>query len=50
LIVQGVEMGRPSRIQVAAEIAEGRLSRVTVQGASVLVGQGMFYLSGVSAR
>lgn len=50
LIVQGVEMGRPSRIQVAAQIAGGKLSRVTVQGATVMVGQGILYASGESMR
>ena len=39
-IVQGVEMGRPSRIGIVAEVAGGALQRVTLSGEAVLVAQG----------
>lgn len=43
-IRQGVEMGRPSLIRVAAERAGGRLTEVRVGGASVRVGDGTLRL------
>jgi len=40
VIEQGVEMGRPSRIEVAAEVHGGRLRRIEVAGAAVVVMEG----------
>jgi trans-2,3-dihydro-3-hydroxyanthranilate isomerase len=40
-IDQGVEMGRPSRIDVAADIAGGAVTRVTVAGSCVPVMRGV---------
>ena len=38
--LQGVAMGRPSRIHISIESADGAISRVRVGGQSVLVGRG----------
>ncbi len=43
-ITQGVEMGRPSQISLCFSIAAGALTRVTVAGSAVLMGEGQFYL------
>ena len=43
-IHQGVEMGRPSRLAVAADRAGGQVTQVRVGGASVRVGDGMLRL------
>ncbi len=40
LIEQGFEMGRPSRIELEADVAGGRLTAVRVGGSSVLVSDG----------
>jgi trans-2,3-dihydro-3-hydroxyanthranilate isomerase len=40
LIEQGYEMGRPSRIELEADISGGRIEAVRVGGASVLVSEG----------
>ncbi|MDZ7676585.1 MAG: PhzF family phenazine biosynthesis protein [Acidimicrobiales bacterium] len=40
VIEQGVEMGRPSRIEVGAVVREAELSAATVGGAAVRVGRG----------
>jgi trans-2,3-dihydro-3-hydroxyanthranilate isomerase len=40
LSLQGVAMGRPSRIHISIESDEDRISRVRVGGVSVLVGRG----------
>ncbi len=39
-VTQGVRMGRPSIIEVAAEKREGRVVSVSLGGDSVIVGQG----------
>jgi trans-2,3-dihydro-3-hydroxyanthranilate isomerase len=39
-VVQGVEMGRPSLLQVAVDVADGRARRTTVTGSTVHVAQG----------
>jgi trans-2,3-dihydro-3-hydroxyanthranilate isomerase len=39
-IAQGVEMGRPSRLEASAEKADGAVNETRVGGASVLVGEG----------
>lgn len=39
-IVQGVEMGRPSRLELEADVADGRIAAVRVGGASVLMIEG----------
>lgn len=41
-IEQGVEMGRPSRIELEADKSEGRIVAVRVGGAAVLVSEGTF--------
>ena len=38
--LQGVAMGRPSRIHISIDGARGRITRVRVGGQSVLVGRG----------
>ena len=40
VVEQGVEMGRPSRLEIEAEVAAGRVSAVRVGGASVVVAEG----------
>jgi trans-2,3-dihydro-3-hydroxyanthranilate isomerase len=40
LIHQGVEMGRPSRLEVETDVVDGEVKAVRVGGASVLVGSG----------
>ena len=40
LIEQGFAMGRPSLIELEADIAGGRISAVRVRGSSVLVSDG----------
>ena len=40
LIEQGYEMGRPSRIELEADVSGGRITAVRVGGASVLVSEG----------
>jgi trans-2,3-dihydro-3-hydroxyanthranilate isomerase len=40
LIEQGFEMGRPSRIELEADIAGGRVAAVRVGGKSVLISEG----------
>ena len=37
---QGVEMGRPSRIEVEADLSESVVTGIRVSGSSVLVSQG----------
>ena len=37
---QGVEMGRPSRLEVEADLTEGAVTAIRVAGRSVLVSQG----------
>ena len=41
VIEQGIEMGRPSLIDVEADLEDGALVAVRVGGASVLVSEGM---------
>lgn len=43
LIHQGVEMGRPSRLEVESDVVGGEVKAVRVGGASVLVGSGQLY-------
>ena len=43
-ITQGVEMGRPSRIDTSAKVAEGRVTATTVAGAAVQVAEGTLTL------
>ena len=40
LSLQGVAMGRPSRIHISIDSDEDRITRVRVGGVSVLVGRG----------
>jgi trans-2,3-dihydro-3-hydroxyanthranilate isomerase len=44
-IRQGEEMGRPSRIELAADMHAGRLSAVRVGGNAVIIGRGELMLS-----
>jgi trans-2,3-dihydro-3-hydroxyanthranilate isomerase len=39
-VLQGVEMGRPSRIMVEADVVDGRVAQVRVGGAAVPVSEG----------
>lgn len=43
-VAQGVEMGRPSRLDLEADKADGRVTAVRVGGASVIVSEGTFVL------
>lgn len=43
-IAQGVEMGRPSEIQLSFSKAAGEVCQVSVAGSAVLMGEGQFYL------
>jgi trans-2,3-dihydro-3-hydroxyanthranilate isomerase len=43
LIHQGVEMGRPSRLEVEVDVVAGEVREVRVGGASVLVSSGTLY-------
>ena len=40
VIAQGIEMGRPSRIEIAVEKRAGRVAAVRVGGSAVLVSEG----------
>lgn len=44
-VEQGWEMGRPSLLQVKAELAGGNLEKIRVGGATVLVSEGKLFLS-----
>lgn len=44
LVHQGVEMGRPSLLELEVDVAEGRVSAVRVGGASVLVSSGTLHV------
>jgi trans-2,3-dihydro-3-hydroxyanthranilate isomerase len=44
LSVQGVAMGRPSRIHIAIDGRDGGITRVRVGGRAVLVGSGKLHL------
>jgi trans-2,3-dihydro-3-hydroxyanthranilate isomerase len=44
LSLQGVKMGRPSRVHVAIGLENGDITRVQVGGEAVLVGEGELYL------
>jgi trans-2,3-dihydro-3-hydroxyanthranilate isomerase len=50
MVEQGVEMGRPSRLQVACERAAGRITAVRVGGSSVLVSEGHLAVPGQALR
>jgi len=43
-ITQGVEMGRPSQLQLSFQKDAGQVSRVSVGGSAVLMGEGQFNL------
>jgi trans-2,3-dihydro-3-hydroxyanthranilate isomerase len=42
VITQGVEIGRPSRIETETRFAGGRVAGVSVGGGAVVVGEGRF--------
>lgn len=44
LVAQGVEMGRPSRLEVEADCSGGAVAALRVGGAAVLVSEGVLYL------
>jgi trans-2,3-dihydro-3-hydroxyanthranilate isomerase len=44
LIEQGLEMGRPSVLQVQTEVDQGKVIEIKVGGACVLVSEGTFHL------
>ncbi|MBM7659643.1 trans-2,3-dihydro-3-hydroxyanthranilate isomerase [Bacillus mesophilus] len=41
---QGIEMGRPSRIEITLERIEGKISKVLVGGSAVIIGEGSLRL------
>jgi trans-2,3-dihydro-3-hydroxyanthranilate isomerase len=43
---QGVEMGRPSRLELEVDIRKGQLASIRVGGSSVLVSSGKLYIDG----
>jgi trans-2,3-dihydro-3-hydroxyanthranilate isomerase len=43
---QGVEMGRPSRLELEVDVKRGQLAAIRVGGASVLVSSGTLHLDG----
>jgi Predicted epimerase, PhzC/PhzF homolog len=43
---QGVEMGRPSRLEMEVDLVRGQLAAIRVGGASVLVSSGTLHLNG----
>lgn len=45
MVQQGVEMGRPSTIQLEADIASGAIAAVRVGGSAVMVSEGVLRLS-----
>jgi trans-2,3-dihydro-3-hydroxyanthranilate isomerase len=49
-ITQGVEMGRPSTMQLEAELRDGRPSRVQLGGEAVLVSEGVMHVPVVGSR
>lgn len=48
-IRQGVEMGRPSTIELSADLRDGRAAAVRIGGTAVAVGQGAFLAAAVAA-
>jgi trans-2,3-dihydro-3-hydroxyanthranilate isomerase len=49
-IDQGVEMGRPSRLETEVELKRGQLAAIHVGGASVLVSSGTLHIEGEAER
>jgi len=45
IIAQGVDMGRPSRLELTAEVAAGRATRIRVGGSAVAMGRGSLDLT-----
>ena len=43
-IEQGIEMGRPSRIELSMEVANGKLARAIIGGSAIIVSEGKLYL------
>ncbi|MEZ5796835.1 MAG: PhzF family phenazine biosynthesis protein [Paracoccaceae bacterium] len=43
-LMQGVEMGRPSRLRLSADVAQGRLQAVRIAGTAVALSQGRIRL------
>jgi trans-2,3-dihydro-3-hydroxyanthranilate isomerase len=50
LSLQGVAMGRPSRIHISIDSRNGDITRVRIGGESVLVGEGVVRLAAVAGR
>ena len=46
MVDQGVEMGRPSRLELEVEVKGGQLAAIKVGGASVLVSSGTLHIEG----
>jgi trans-2,3-dihydro-3-hydroxyanthranilate isomerase len=46
MVDQGVEMGRPSRLELEVELKRGQLAAIKVGGASVLVSSGTLHIEG----
>lgn len=46
MVDQGVEMGRPSRLELEVDLKRGQLASIKVGGCSVLVSSGTLYIDG----
>jgi trans-2,3-dihydro-3-hydroxyanthranilate isomerase len=46
IVDQGVEMGRPSRLELEVDVKRGQLAAIRVGGCSVLVSSGTLYIDG----
>jgi trans-2,3-dihydro-3-hydroxyanthranilate isomerase len=45
---QGVEMGRPSRLELEVDVKKGQLAAIRVGGCSVMVSEGKLYVEGAA--
>jgi len=49
IVDQGVEMGRPSRLDLEVDLVRGQLRAIRVGGESVLVSSGMLHIDGLAS-
>lgn len=49
IVDQGVEMGRPSRLELEVDVRRGQLAAIRVGGTSVLVSSGTLHITGEAA-
>ncbi|HEX8362678.1 MAG TPA: PhzF family phenazine biosynthesis isomerase [Longimicrobium sp.] len=49
-VEQGLEMGRPSRIELEADVADGRAAAVRVGGSAILMSEGTMEIPGENAE